>query len=100
MGKKWTPGPWFAIANLNYRGAKWRICNNPNEPWENYGEICYAREGNAHLIAAAPELYEALAALLSRVGNDADAHAWFLEEQENAIKALAKARGETGERGE
>jgi hypothetical protein len=48
----------------------------------------------ASLICAAPELYKALRDLLSRIANDKDAHAWFSDEQEAAIKALSKARGE------
>lgn len=94
MEKKWTEGPWrkesfslseeiLATGNKLVAIVQSRHCESPEE-----------MRANAHLIAAAPELYEALAALLSRVGNDADAHAWFLDEQENAIKALAKARGE------
>jgi hypothetical protein len=49
---------------------------------------------HASLMCAAPELYEALKDLLSRVANDADSCTWFCDEQEAAIKALAKARGE------
>ena len=49
---------------------------------------------HAHLMCAAPELYDALKNLLSRVANDADSYRWFCDEQEAAIKALAKARGD------
>lgn len=49
------------------------------------------REANTHLIAAAPELYEALSAIL--YWHDEDRHideSWW----EDARAALAKARGE------
>lgn len=49
---------------------------------------------HAHLICAAPDMYNALKNLLSRVANDADSCTWFCDEQEAAIKALSKARGE------
>ena len=49
---------------------------------------------HANLMCAAPDLYEALKNILSRVANDADSCTWFCKEQEEAIKALAKARGE------
>ena len=49
---------------------------------------------NAALMCAAPELYVALRDLASRLRNDVDAHAWFMDEQIAAIKALSKARGE------
>ena len=37
------------------------------------------------------QLRNALRNLLSRVANDADAHAWWMSEQEEAIKALGAA---------
>ena len=49
---------------------------------------------NAALMCAAPELYVALRDLASRLRHDGDAHAWFMDEQIAAIKALSKARGE------
>ena len=81
---KFTPGPWlfssyksgtsvividgkeFGVATVNY----------PN------------RDANAHLIAAAPDLYEALDNLENDDGSIPD-HAWKLVQA-----ALAKARGE------
>ena len=48
----------------------------------------------AALMCAAPELYVALRDLASRLRHDGDAHAWFMDEQIAAIKALSKARGE------
>ena len=50
--------------------------------------------GDTDLVTAAPELYEALDNLLTRLSYDKDAKAWFPEEQERARCALRKARGE------
>lgn len=47
---------------------------------------------NAHLIAAAPELYDALAAAWERVHSDVCGHT-CCKECENAKSAMAKARG-------
>ena len=49
---------------------------------------------DARLIAAAPELLCALDCLLSRVSLDAECKHWFLDEQEKAFRAIAKAKGE------
>lgn len=48
-------------------------------------------KANAHLIAAAPELYEALARLTAEFGDKSVDH----ENVRAAFAALAKARGET-----
>lgn len=45
------------------------------------------------LMCAAPELYEALCNLLSRIENDRDASQWFIDEQEAAKRAIEKAQG-------
>lgn len=50
---------------------------------------------HAHLMCAAPELYDALQKLLYEVSNDVDVYNQFCDVQEAAIKALAKARGES-----
>lgn len=66
---KHTPGPWYAIPNPEWSGAKWRIDNKSNAPWANFGEICYASTAaNARLIAAAPDLLAALEAAVERQG--------------------------------
>lgn len=61
----YTKGPWFAIPPIKWAGGRWRIDNNPDAPWANFGEIAYVRQGNAYLVAAAPELLEALKAMLN-----------------------------------
>lgn len=50
-------------------------------------------EANARLIAAAPDLLEALEALLDRVQLDGDSKNWFAKEQHDAMAAIDKARG-------
>lgn len=63
MKQTHTQGPWYATPNPEWRHAKWRIGNVPGVPWERAGEIAYVKgEANARLIAAAPELLEALEA--------------------------------------
>lgn len=106
---KFTPGPWnvwigsgdwgMPITHTVYVGS---------DPYNNVGEICsiYSVQpycagaskkdkqrhlegrANAHLIAAAPDLYEALDNLENDDGSIPD-HAWKLVQA-----ALAKARGE------
>jgi hypothetical protein len=75
---KWTPGPWEVDGSkvcYDLDGTKDNICNTV---WQ---------EANAHLIAAAPDLYEALAEIMDWVVNDHPASV-------KARAALAKARGE------
>ena len=92
---KWTPGPW--VIDDATRPAE--ICTIHHTSHHNgfvyvRGELGYwdadedENMANANLIAAAPELYEALqAALACHVGTD---EVWLDE----ARAALAKARGE------
>lgn len=96
---KFTPGPWV------YRSKTREIGTVDKSDTQSYGMLLVVayidgfdheeHEANAHLIAAAPDLYDALQNLLSRLANDADGHAWFMDEQEASIIALAKARGES-----
>src|SRR5262249_27092401 len=79
---KWTRGKWEqAGAHVGNRG---------------YGEIaeCFGTdfEANAHLIAAAPAMYEALESLLNMV-TDNRTHG---DEVFKAAEVLAKARGDCG----
>ena len=94
---KHTPGPWLPIPDKSQQGYiqiwtedfKFLICcmqdneshmGNDNDPDT---ETC---EANANLIAAAPELLEALESLVNGYPDSA--------EYEAAYKAIAKARGE------
>ena len=98
--QKWTPGPWLrdTASGLSCdvrasSGRKVALCwglSTTRAAMENrpgYRAECNA---NAHLIAAAPELYDALEALLD--SPYADPHGE--KERMAARAALAKARGE------
>ncbi len=89
---KWTPGPWELADKYNCTDV--RAVDGP------YVADCNAsaaidwrtKEANARLIAAAPELYEALENL--RKLYDTDEGCRSMPEYQAAIAALAKARGE------
>lgn len=94
---KWTPGPWFIdtaprMASLSVRAAGRPIASI----WCREGggfrvtkESQFEGEANARLIAAAPELYEALEAF--RPFFEGDDH----PKCKQMRAALAKASGET-----
>lgn len=95
MERKWTPGPW--VAGPRYRSI---ISDNPTgyedeDSIEAYGGhlVCESVkwDANAHLIAAAPDLYEALkrAAMWIEAGNDRTGPVL-----RQCYAALDKARGE------
>ena len=89
---KWTPGPW-----IEYVGAV-RSQSQKEERGKLMIEspVCSVvqvigrgiqNKANARLIAAAPELYEALELMLQRYGYET------CEYVQQALAALAKARG-------
>ncbi|WP_422028218.1 hypothetical protein [Roseovarius sp.] len=103
--RKWTKGPWEAALE---RGCHGVIAHALPEGGANFvalvgndadtAEREPSRFANAHLIAAAPELYEALEKAVTAIE-------WWQEEHgcchgatdgelEQAAAALAKARGE------
>lgn len=73
-GATHTPGPW--VVNVEGRMVEAQLPNLRDE----YEHICDLRGGikgqinlaNAHLIAAAPAMYEALQSILAEVTNDTD----------------------------
>lgn len=111
-----TPGPWFA--QVKYREAKiWR--RDPADLYGNGGGVAGDRAlasvhlgwfgedeqgfpvaANARLIAAAPELLEALEAFVDGFDPDKEydatdtAYVVFGEKAKLALAAIAKARGE------
>ena len=97
MEEKFTPGPWKTNAAKTV-GSQWRVCS------ENDTEIAFCEDpdayANAHLIAAAPELYHALlnALMVTDGVMDGDLATDGISIK-GAIKearaAFAKARGET-----
>ena len=114
MDRKWTPGPWMATNNPGDWGlaGAWAIAPSGANPYDwdqcisqveyvtpycagaSRAEIAAADRAaaNAHLIAASPDLYEALEALVLNL-EEGD----FISTTriDAAIAALAKARGET-----
>ena len=84
--QKWTPGPWKVYGPNNH----------PNENmgfWRVEGVANVANDvtkHDAHLIAAAPELYDALLEIVTRYHQGGDIYGWI----DQAGFALAKARGE------
>ena len=88
-----TPGPWVVyefVDGYDIRAPEaecWvTTASDPEAVWGAVG-----REEDARLIAAAPELLEALEKVVSFV--DAGEGTWTVEEQNIARAAIAKARG-------
>lgn len=104
---QWIPGPWRVEPRPFNRGNRiFIIASHGDHPngfvaaVESY-PFQWHREANAHLIAAAPDLYEALQTMLKRyvdLAGSGDCGNWNPEEEAQVIAAraaLAKARGET-----
>lgn len=93
--QKFTPGPWHpfsSYADTTGQGSPDQIRDPKDEPVAYLPSRYYDKPANAHLIAAAPELYEALegifkAAATGHFFNGHPSHA-------AGLAALAKARGE------
>lgn len=97
METKFTKGPWSIAVDEESNNVEiqapneWRSRIAGVSSWKGTGVAGFWAEeaaGNANLIAAAPELYEALEALLDDGGGNDDVRAL-------GHAALAKARGET-----
>lgn len=88
-----TPAPWTVreVTGLSIPGQR-AFAIDFNEDQEQVVDWVY-EEADAHLIAAAPDLLEALEALLDRVQLDGDSKNWFAKEQHDAMAAIDKARG-------
>lgn len=96
---EFTPGPWEVTESLDHN-------DNPCVAVTGfYGEAIYENvcadvtdRANAHLTAAAPDLYEALNKVFGTekmtFANMGDFNLWFNERGKEARAALAKARGE------
>lgn len=114
MNEKFTPGPWVRGAVAQVFTAPKRIEEMPF-PWEffpicNANPCCRSKEendANAALIAAAPEMYEALKKLKECIEDyfgknereflkcgDKDVDGFFAQQYIAACNALKKARGE------
>ena len=106
---KWTKGPWkaqmakttsdgeFDFAVLAPVDGKTHVIA---EAFGRVGETTYCpARHNAHLIAAAPDLYEALATLLAEMRAMAERSDLVCDDEAEAMlvaeRALSRARGET-----
>lgn len=103
---KHTPGPWFAVRNSSF----WEV--NPQRELGDYntpftvGDVCESapgnpdgglQEANARLIAAAPELLEALRWYVETDEvSDVPGNEFWWEGRERARAAIAKATGGEG----
>ena len=94
--KKWTPGPWRVSDDGGFGFA----VHSVDPTWDTVCE-CNYYDGNAHLIAAAPDLYDALEKCVEELesqlhdGFDGVWHESDFEKELSLYRAaLAKARGE------
>lgn len=89
---EWTPGPWEAVNERDVDTADGKCIAIMGVGVDEF-------EANAHLIAAAPDLYEALEKILRECGDEmSDGYlANFVHSDKASVAraALAKARGET-----
>jgi hypothetical protein len=91
-----TPGPWVITPhptpNVDVFGVG-EVMDDKETQYALSHTICYQNaEANARLIAAAPELLEALVEIMEQVGGyvpDTDKSAWS-----RASQIIAKAKGE------
>ncbi len=93
-----TPGPWVVERSVirgdaDHLGRTVAVASTLNVAWPFGRRAAKEEPYNAHLIAAAPELYEALVALMDLESRDRVMPAG--PEWDAARAALAKARGET-----
>lgn len=100
MEKRWTPGPWVIE---RYKEPYTSVIDDISIVADGLilaklgKELSTEHTANANLIGAAPDLYNALEQLrLAVIYTDSIASIYI----EDAEEALAKARGEIGERGE
>ena len=98
-----TPGPWRMVRFEFLEGEElevaryrhpdwWEVRSNPDKDYRSMGVSGHIGEANARLIAAAPDLLEALEDVVKQVLG-AEADMWLDIKQARA--AIAKAKGET-----
>ena len=98
---RFTPGPWEFLEAYSHddeysASRPLTVCSDSNDDLANVfssndSTVSIARDqaiANAHLIAAAPDLYEALAVVVQEWGRP------YSPDWNRARAALAKARGE------
>lgn len=88
--QKHTPGPWYFDSEYIWSVPAKRYVANPQtedmekRPWPE----C---EANAHLIAAAPELLDAIKEYMSQFGQALEAHGIPFDPSQSAADAKARA---------
>ena len=89
-----TPGPWKIMNDKNGYPLIFNGVDGFNPICRLEHKAKFDRKiADANLIAAAPEMYEALQDLINQM-NELSAYGDPLPDDSKAIKALAKARGE------
>ena len=109
MERKWTPGPWEVddAGDVHSKHLGYAYSFVAISTGEDYGgyygdnaDVDLQKKANAHLIAAAPDLYEALEELNDWIFNpgpeEDETEESVLATFEKVKAALAKARGDTG----
>ena len=101
---KFTPGPWRMGESPSSNPHRFYIKAEDAGICEGcqwlHTDPVEESKANAHLIAAAPEMYKRLEAcvdLLTFIANHAELHNWYssaMKEAAESRKVLAKARGE------
>ena len=96
---KHTPGPWYAEKKNVHTGSV-ATCHWDGEDWWEVYSLNWAdgsAEANARLIAAAPDLLEALEEALEDWGDDHfdEEYPYRIEWADKARAAIRKARGKT-----
>lgn len=92
---KFTPGPWIALPNAPRADDYWRVSDREDFVCQMFSERCEFEnaKANAHLIAAAPDLYEALKWIADQYANQDLSHVDFrVEAARRAEAALSKAQ--------
>ena len=97
--RPWTPGPWTYGVRKN--GSIWVSLGDPtNERSAHYQCDFPVREADARLATCAPELYEALDAIVNWRGKRAGLNDGLLPPEQQhadiaeAMRVLAKAKGQ------
>jgi hypothetical protein len=100
-GLQFTPGPWFVKQAYGHDARHWVMRTEYGQGWVRERRVDHGdgglSEADANLVAAAPELYEALQKIIDCYGVGytdpakfcKDVYDWMVEGQH----ALAKARG-------
>lgn len=90
MENKHTPGPWYAESGHEQQNGQlyWQVTDGNDAIMQNQFCWCHgSQEANARIIAAAPDLLEALDRAVAEFDSNTD---WRMV----ARAAIAKARGQ------